>query len=184
MWQRASRGSCRAKQPNKPQQRKRREHYLNERLPTVPVPVVAVLVVEHDTKREMSHMMSHQDMDGLPQNPSIHPELDNMDPNGHPGMAQMGPPPPHHPPSRKRKKMNADGQEATPAQPRRLRRSHEACARCRSKKIKVSGQRAVGFSRRCRPGAPVRFKLAAIAFWLYFFVFTVFCSVFSLLMEN
>jgi len=118
-------------------------------------------------------------MDDLSQNPSIHPELDNMDPNGHPGMAQMGPPPPHHPPSRKRKKMNADGQEAAPAQPRRLRRSHEACARCRSKKIKVSGQRAVGFSRRCRPRASVRFKLAAMAFLM-----SLLLSLLSLLTEE
>lgn len=40
-------------------------------------------------------------------------------------------------PTRKRKaKTEGDG-EATGPEPRRLRRSHEACARCRSKKIKV-----------------------------------------------
>ncbi|TFY56393.1 hypothetical protein EVG20_g8937, partial [Dentipellis fragilis] len=40
----------------------------------------------------------------------------------------------------KRKKTDAGGshEPATPAEPRRLRRSHEACARCRSKKIKAS----------------------------------------------
>ena len=38
--------------------------------------------------------------------------------------------------SRKRKKPE-NGEPSTPAEPRRLRRSHEACARCRSKKIKV-----------------------------------------------
>ncbi|KAI0749850.1 fungal-specific transcription factor domain-containing protein [Daedaleopsis nitida] len=41
--------------------------------------------------------------------------------------------------SRKRRKANENGDEAPhPAEPRRLRRSHEACARCRSKKIKAS----------------------------------------------
>lgn len=47
-----------------------------------------------------------------------------------------------------KKRRKADGQADdaphTPAEPRRLRRSHEACARCRSKKIKAS---AVGRSR-------------------------------------
>jgi hypothetical protein len=100
------------------------------------LPTIRVHVVDNGLDSlSMSHMMPHQGMDDLQQNPAIHPELE-MDPNGHPGMAQMSPP---QPPSRKRKKVNADGQESGPAQPRRLRRSHEACARCRSKKIKVSG---------------------------------------------
>src|SRR6266404_694937 len=51
-------------------------------------------------------------------------------------QAQAQPPPP---PGRKRKKAE-NGEPLTPAEPRRLRRSHEACARCRSKKIKVSTQ--------------------------------------------
>ena len=53
-----------------------------------------------------------------------------------PPQAQAQPPPP---PGRKRKKAD-NGEPSTPAEPRRLRRSHEACARCRSKKIKVSTQ--------------------------------------------
>ncbi|KAH8117747.1 fungal-specific transcription factor domain-containing protein [Phellopilus nigrolimitatus] len=41
--------------------------------------------------------------------------------------------------SRKRKKAVTDGEETpSTSEPRRLRRSHEACARCRSKKIKAS----------------------------------------------
>jgi hypothetical protein len=58
------------------------------------------------------------------------------------------PPPPAAPaPSRKRKKTDdagASGEGGTGSgsggggEPRRLRRSHEACARCRAKKIKVS----------------------------------------------
>lgn len=57
------------------------------------------------------------------------------------------PPPPAVPaPSRKRKKTDdagASGEGGTGSgsgggEPRRLRRSHEACARCRAKKIKVS----------------------------------------------
>lgn len=42
-------------------------------------------------------------------------------------------------PARKRKKNETNNDDAaTPSEPRRLRRSHEACARCRSKKIKAS----------------------------------------------
>ena len=56
------------------------------------------------------------------------------------------PPPPAAPaPTRKRKKTDdagASGEGGTGSggggEPRRLRRSHEACARCRAKKIKVS----------------------------------------------
>ncbi|CAE6519178.1 unnamed protein product [Rhizoctonia solani] len=44
-------------------------------------------------------------------------------------------PKPVLPPPRKRKKTEDDKQ--SPAEPRRLRRLHEACARCRGKKIKV-----------------------------------------------
>ncbi|KAL4242763.1 hypothetical protein ABKN59_011877 [Abortiporus biennis] len=43
--------------------------------------------------------------------------------------------------SRKRKKTDASGDDAPhAAEPRRLRRSHEACARCRSKKIKCDSK--------------------------------------------
>jgi hypothetical protein len=59
----------------------------------------------------------------------------HIDPQQSP-QAQAQPPPP---PGRKRKKAE-NGEPSTPAEPRRLRRSHEACARCRSKKIKVSTQ--------------------------------------------
>src|ERR1700722_19550544 len=42
-------------------------------------------------------------------------------------------------PARKRKKNDVNNDDtAAPSEPRRLRRSHEACARCRSKKIKAS----------------------------------------------
>ena len=59
-------------------------------------------------------------------------------PQGQPPQEMMPPPgtPTPAPPSRKRKK-NENGEPSSPAEPRRLRRSHEACARCRSKKIKV-----------------------------------------------
>ncbi|KAF8274801.1 hypothetical protein EI94DRAFT_1713097 [Lactarius quietus] len=53
-----------------------------------------------------------------------------------PPQAQAQPPPP---PGRKRKKAE-NGEPSTPAEPRRLRRSHEACARCRSKKIKCDSK--------------------------------------------
>ncbi|VDC07224.1 unnamed protein product [Peniophora sp. CBMAI 1063] len=63
-------------------------------------------------------------------------------PHGHPGPPDMMPPPSTPtpaPPSRKRKK-NDNGEPSSPAEPRRLRRSHEACARCRSKKIKCDSK--------------------------------------------
>ncbi|KAJ7284836.1 hypothetical protein C8J57DRAFT_1709180 [Mycena rebaudengoi] len=41
-------------------------------------------------------------------------------------------------PTRKRKKNDEDG--GSPAEPRRLRRSHEACTRCRAKKIKCDSK--------------------------------------------
>lgn len=50
--------------------------------------------------------------------------------------------------SRKRKKLD-NGEAANESRERRLRRSHEACARCRSKKIKV---RPALFRRLRRPG--------------------------------
>ncbi|KAI5981958.1 fungal-specific transcription factor domain-containing protein [Pisolithus albus] len=45
------------------------------------------------------------------------------------------------PPTNKKRRRKTDGSEngiSSPSEPRRLRRSHEACARCRSKKIKAS----------------------------------------------
>lgn len=50
---------------------------------------------------------------------------------------------------KRRRKGTDNGEDApSPSEPRRLRRSHEACARCRSKKIKAS---AVGVARRQFP---------------------------------
>jgi len=71
-----------------------------------------------------------------------HDVLPKSEPNPAPqslqSALQMDPQqPPQHPtpqPSRKRKKNDPNDE---PSEPRRLRRSHEACARCRSKKIKV-----------------------------------------------
>lgn len=46
---------------------------------------------------------------------------------------------PSQPPPKKRRKPDSPNDDlASPSEPRRLRRSHEACARCRSKKIKAS----------------------------------------------
>jgi hypothetical protein len=58
-----------------------------------------------------------------------------LDPN------QPGPPPAPPPPpalQKKRKKIENGVEAGSSAEPRRLRRSHEACARCRNKKIKAS----------------------------------------------
>ena len=57
------------------------------------------------------------------------PHIDSQQPQQ--AQSQVAPPQ-----GRKRKKAE-NGEPSTPAEPRRLRRSHEACARCRSKKIKV-----------------------------------------------
>jgi hypothetical protein len=56
------------------------------------------------------------------------------------------------PPPKRRRKATEGGDEPTAGMTpgtRRLRRSHEACARCRSKKIKAS---SVGVARRQIPG--------------------------------
>ena len=57
------------------------------------------------------------------------------DPQPRPAPAPAPAPAPH--PQRKRKKAK-NGEPSTPAEPRRLRRLYEACARCRSRRIKVS----------------------------------------------
>ncbi|RPD61002.1 hypothetical protein L226DRAFT_486060 [Lentinus tigrinus ALCF2SS1-7] len=69
-----------------------------------------------------------------------------IDPNQQPPPTpQPQQPPPTTPVSqqgsRKRRKVGENGEDAPhPAEPRRLRRSHEACARCRSKKIKCDSK--------------------------------------------
>ena len=45
---------------------------------------------------------------------------------------------PSQPPKKRRKPDSPQDDVTSPSEPRRLRRSHEACARCRSKKIKAS----------------------------------------------
>lgn len=69
--------------------------------------------------------------------PSLQIDPNQPPPMQPPAAAQQQPQTPG--PPRKRKKADPDsGEPPTPAEPRRLRRSHEACARCRSKKIKAS----------------------------------------------
>lgn len=72
-----------------------------------------------------------------------------MDASQHAALAQQeqseqGPPAPAPPPPSKRRRKTTDGGEETtgggPSGTRRLRRSHEACARCRSKKIKCDSK--------------------------------------------
>ncbi|KAI0703821.1 fungal-specific transcription factor domain-containing protein [Cytidiella melzeri] len=89
----------------------------------------------------MAHMIpQHQEMNiqGHPSHPTLQAAL-QIDPNHPPPphmQAQQGPAQSN---TRKRKKVEGEnGEPSTPAEPRRLRRSHEACARCRSKKIKAS----------------------------------------------
>ena len=73
-----------------------------------------------------------------------------------PRLLLMDPPPTQESsqPQPKRRRRAQDGQDDAPATSpgtRRLRRSHEACARCRSKKIKAS---SVGLARRQFPLTP------------------------------
>ncbi|KAL1745760.1 fungal-specific transcription factor domain-containing protein [Schizophyllum fasciatum] len=72
------------------------------------------------------------------------PPGDGGTPVGGQSASASAPPPLHPPPpsssasvgSKRRRKNDDEG----PAEPRRLRRSHEACARCRSKKIKCDSK--------------------------------------------
>ena len=84
----------------------------------------------------MTHMLPpHSDIalshPGLQSGLEIDPDQTQQTPQ------QPGQQPPSSGPSRKRRKAD-NGEDAGPAEPRRLRRSHEACARCRGKKIKAS----------------------------------------------
>lgn len=70
----------------------------------------------------------------LSMDPSQHLQLQ---PPQQPGQQQ--PSQPAQPSTKRRKRADGTGDDApAPSEPRRLRRSHEACARCRSKKIKAS----------------------------------------------
>ncbi|EIN04953.1 hypothetical protein PUNSTDRAFT_146228 [Punctularia strigosozonata HHB-11173 SS5] len=74
-----------------------------------------------------------------PMDPALHQQQPQQLPPPHDGAASAGPFPPGPASKKRRKATTEDGSEPhTPAEPRRLRRSHEACARCRSKKIKAS----------------------------------------------
>lgn len=85
----------------------------------------------------------HSDLNLAPS--SLHSTL-------HMEQPQQGQPPQQHqpqappqpaPPPASKKRRKADGSESgasSPSEPRRLRRSHEACARCRSKKIKCDSK--------------------------------------------
>lgn len=71
---------------------------------------------------------------------TLHSAL-HMDPSQQPPPAQAPPGQGTPQSSRKRRKADGNADEAPhPAEPRRLRRSHEACARCRSKKIKCDSK--------------------------------------------
>ncbi|KAH9848389.1 fungal-specific transcription factor domain-containing protein [Lenzites betulinus] len=91
----------------------------------------------------MAHMMPpHPDPNMAPS--SLQSAL-QIGPNQQPPPSLQQQQPPPHPgqqsASRKRRKVNENGEEVPhPAEPRRLRRSHEACARCRSKKIKCDSK--------------------------------------------
>lgn len=115
----------------------------------------------------MTHILpNHTDLNLAPS--SLQSAL-NMDPNHQPQnhqqqtaqtSAQSGSSAP-----RKRKKNDAGNDDASsPSEPRRLRRSHEACARCRSKKIKAS---PAGRHRRQLP--PHKSALLTLPNYYYYF---------------
>ncbi|KAI0249882.1 hypothetical protein BJV78DRAFT_1323937 [Lactifluus subvellereus] len=81
----------------------------------------------------------------------LHPQLDTRSPAGqntiqkldqqpHTDPYPRSAPPQPPPQGRKRKKTESGEPSSTLTEPRRLRRSHEACARCRSKKIKCDSK--------------------------------------------
>ena len=92
------------------------------------------------TTADMAHMLPpHPELNLAPSSLQTALQMDQNQPP--PGQQQPPPtqPPPQAAPSRKRKK--TDNCEEAPhlgEELMRLRRSHEACARCRSKKIKAS----------------------------------------------
>lgn len=103
--------------------------------------VSTITAISPPSSSTMTHLLPHRTDLNL-QHSSLQSAL-QMDPSQAPQQPQQSPqqqqPIPPQAAPRKRKKVDANGDE-TPhqAEPRRLRRSHEACARCRSKKIKAS----------------------------------------------
>ena len=105
--------------------------------------VSTITAISPPSSSTMTHLLPHRNDLNL-QHSSLQTAL-QMDPQQQqqqqPQQQQQQPQQqvPSQPAARKRKKVDANGDEAThQAEPRRLRRSHEACARCRSKKIKAS----------------------------------------------
>jgi hypothetical protein len=90
----------------------------------------------------MTHILPpHTDLNLVPS--SLHSAL-HMDPNQQQQQQLQQANQPHQqqaPTTSKKRGRKADANSddaGSPSEPRRLRRSHEACARCRSKKIKAS----------------------------------------------
>ncbi|KAF7424362.1 hypothetical protein PC9H_009669 [Pleurotus ostreatus] len=81
--------------------------------------------------QQQQQQVQQQNQQPQQQPPPQNPPSPQLDPQG----SQQG----QQQPGRKRKK-NSSEEPHAPSEPRRLRRSHEACARCRSKKIKASPQ--------------------------------------------
>ncbi|KAI0249886.1 hypothetical protein BJV78DRAFT_633652 [Lactifluus subvellereus] len=77
-----------------------------------------------------------------------HPQLDIRSPAGQNTIQKLyqqshtnpRPAPPKPPPQGRKRKKTESSEPSTPTVPRRLRRSHEACARCRNKKIKCDSK--------------------------------------------
>ena len=94
----------------------------------------------------MTHLLPPHGVDlNISQHSSISQALDLSQHQQGPQMGQQGADAPATPSNggptgaRKRKKTNGDVEDGGgQSEPRRLRRSHEACARCRNKKIKAS----------------------------------------------
>lgn len=103
--------------------------------------VSSITAISPPSSSTMTHLLPHR-QDLNIQHSSLQSAL-QMDPNQQQPQQQQQIPQQQQlaqqPAQRKRKKADANGEEAPhQAEPRRLRRSHEACARCRSKKIKAS----------------------------------------------
>lgn len=74
----------------------------------------------------------------LQMDPAQHLQLQQQQQQQQLQSPQQPQPPPQSSNKRRKKTEQGTDEVQSPSEPRRLRRSHEACARCRSKKIKAS----------------------------------------------
>lgn len=109
-----------------------------------------MLPLQHNHQNPISAQLQTQSLSsGLQMDPTQHLQMQQAAGQGGQQGVPQGPSQSSQPPPKRRRRADGAGEDGpAPAEPRRLRRSHEACARCRSKKIKAS---PVGRDRRQFP---------------------------------